>query len=131
MPHQAQKEPPTRSAVAPTQRKWGCYVFMILRPTLRFLTRPRPPVEFAARRLAALIRPPLLFFTVITPSLVLLDHPEIRGRRDITSNLRASLLANSHSRAGLPSNLTTGWRRRVRASGTSLATSERAPQPGR
>jgi hypothetical protein len=29
--------------------------------------RPRPPGVFAARRLAADIRPPLLFFMVITP----------------------------------------------------------------
>jgi hypothetical protein len=68
--------------------------------------RPRPPTDFAARRLAAVIRPPLLFFTVITPSLVLtigkepinrdvakrflkafrqwlLDHPEFGGRRTL------------------------------------------------
>src|ERR1041384_8036732 len=38
---------------------------MILRPTLRFLTRPRPPADFAARRLAAVIRPPLLFFAMV------------------------------------------------------------------
>ena len=47
----------------------GAYVFMILRPALRLLTRPRPPADLAARFLAAVIRPPLLFFMVVTPSL--------------------------------------------------------------
>src|SRR5690242_7791697 len=43
---------------------------MIFRPTLRFLTRPRPPADFAARRLAAVILPPLLFFAIVeSPSL--------------------------------------------------------------
>jgi hypothetical protein len=37
---------------------------MILRPTARFLTRPFPPARFAARFLAAVIRPPLLFFAI-------------------------------------------------------------------
>lgn len=40
------------------------YDFMILRPTLRFLMRPRPPADFAARRLAAVILPPLLFLAM-------------------------------------------------------------------
>jgi hypothetical protein len=39
-------------------------VFMILRPAGRFLTRPLPPADFAARFLAAVIRPPLLFFAM-------------------------------------------------------------------
>src|SRR4029077_716775 len=44
---------------------------MIFRPTLRFLTRPRPPTDFAARRLAAAILPPLLFFAIVeSPSLL-------------------------------------------------------------
>jgi len=43
-------------------------VFMILRPALRFLTGPRPPADFAARRLAAVILPPLLFFAILTIS---------------------------------------------------------------
>jgi hypothetical protein len=48
---------------------------MIFLPALRFLTRPRPPAALAARFFAAVIRPPLLFFTVITPSLVLQTGP--------------------------------------------------------
>jgi len=52
-------------------RERGPQVFMIFLPALRFLTGPRPPGDLAARFLAAVIRPPLLFFTVITPSLVL------------------------------------------------------------
>jgi hypothetical protein len=44
---------------------------MILLPALRFLMSPIPPADLAARFFAAVIRPPLLFFTVITPSLVL------------------------------------------------------------
>jgi hypothetical protein len=38
---------------------------MIFLPTLRFLTRPRPPGDFAARRFAAVILPPLLFFAMV------------------------------------------------------------------
>jgi hypothetical protein len=38
---------------------------MILRPALRFLTGPRPPGDLAARRLAAVILPPLLFFAIV------------------------------------------------------------------
>ena len=40
-------------------------VDMIFRPALRFLTGPFPPVFFAARFLAAVIRPPLLFFAIL------------------------------------------------------------------
>jgi hypothetical protein len=43
------------------------YVPMILRPAGRFFTRPLPPADFAARPLAAVIRPPLLFFAIIFP----------------------------------------------------------------
>ena len=38
------------------------YVFMIFRPALRLLTGPLPPLRLAARALAAVILPPLLFF---------------------------------------------------------------------
>ena len=38
---------------------------MILRPTLRFLTRPRPPGDLAARFLAAVILPPRLPFAML------------------------------------------------------------------
>jgi hypothetical protein len=41
------------------------YVLIILRPAGRFLTGPLPPFVFAARPLAAVIRPPLLFFAII------------------------------------------------------------------
>jgi len=37
---------------------------MILRPAGRFLTFPFPPGPLAARALAAVIRPPLLFFAM-------------------------------------------------------------------
>src|SRR5687768_10575600 len=40
----------------------GSYVFMMFLPALRSLTLPFPPGAFAARFLAAVIRPPLLFF---------------------------------------------------------------------
>src|SRR4029077_5630887 len=43
---------------------------MIFRPALRFLTRPRPPADFAARRLAAVILPPLLFFAIVKAPFV-------------------------------------------------------------
>jgi hypothetical protein len=43
------------------------YVLMILRPAGRFLTGPLPPAVFAARPLAAVIRPPLLFFAMVFP----------------------------------------------------------------
>ena len=42
----------------------GRYVFMIFRPARRFLTRPLPPRDLAARFLAAVILPPLLFFAI-------------------------------------------------------------------
>jgi hypothetical protein len=38
---------------------------MIFLPAVRFLTRPLPPGAFAARRLAAVILPPLDFFAII------------------------------------------------------------------
>jgi hypothetical protein len=41
---------------------------MILRPAFRSFTGPRPPGAFAARRLAAVILPPLLFFAMIAIS---------------------------------------------------------------
>ncbi len=44
-------------------------VSMILRPALRFLTRPFPLVVFAARFLAAVILPPRLFLAMMCPPL--------------------------------------------------------------
>jgi hypothetical protein len=38
---------------------------MIRRPAGRFLISPLPPADFAARPLAAVIRPPLLFFAIM------------------------------------------------------------------
>jgi hypothetical protein len=43
------------------------YVFMIFRPAFRLLTGPLPPLRLAARALAAVILPPLLFFIVSSP----------------------------------------------------------------
>jgi hypothetical protein len=43
------------------------YVFIILFPAGRFFTRPFPPFFLAARFLAAVILPPLLFFAMISP----------------------------------------------------------------
>jgi len=42
---------------------------MMLRPARRFLTRPRPPADLAARLLAAVILPPLLFFAILKSPL--------------------------------------------------------------
>ena len=42
---------------------------MIFFPAGRFLTLPRPPDDLAARLLAAVIRPPLLFFAIYILSL--------------------------------------------------------------
>jgi hypothetical protein len=42
---------------------------MMLRPARRFLTGPRPPVDLAARLLAAVILPPLLFFAILKSAL--------------------------------------------------------------
>src|ERR1700693_6399931 len=58
---------------------------MILRPAGRFLTIPFPPRPFAARRFAAVILPPLLFFAICHhhPSsvrLFLLKYPMLGGR---------------------------------------------------
>jgi hypothetical protein len=41
---------------------------MIFLPALRFLTGPFPPADFAARFLAAVILPPLLFFAIAVSS---------------------------------------------------------------
>jgi len=46
-------------------------VLMIFRPAGRFLTIPFPPRPFAARFLAAVILPPLLFFAIGNPFLLL------------------------------------------------------------
>ena len=46
---------------------------MIFRPTLRFLTDPLPPGFFAARFLAAVILPPLLFFAMVNCPPLLLE----------------------------------------------------------
>jgi hypothetical protein len=48
---------------------------MILRPALRFATRPFPPADFAARRLAAVILPPLLFFAMCEISFLVIQVP--------------------------------------------------------
>ena len=40
-------------------------VFMMFRPAGRFLMRPLPPFDFAARFFAAVIRPPLLIFAMV------------------------------------------------------------------
>lgn len=76
---------------------WRCgpQVFMILLPALRFLMRPRPPGDLAARRLAAVIRPPLLFFIVATPFC----RPQA-GHAIRVAGARARLFANSHRRSG-------------------------------
>ena len=42
---------------------------MMFRPARRFLTRPRPPADLAARFLAAVILPPLLFFAILKSPL--------------------------------------------------------------
>ena len=42
-------------------------VLMIFRPAGRFLTIPFPPDPFAARRFAAVILPPRLFFAIMNP----------------------------------------------------------------
>jgi hypothetical protein len=44
---------------------------MIFRPAGRFLTIPFPPRPFAARLFAAVILPPLLFFAIVNPFLLL------------------------------------------------------------
>jgi hypothetical protein len=49
-------------------------VDMILLPALRLATRPFPPGFFAARFLAAVILPPLLFFAILNTSSCLSLH---------------------------------------------------------
>jgi hypothetical protein len=44
---------------------------MMFRPALRFLTFPFPPDVFAARRFAAVILPPRLFFAIFLTSFIL------------------------------------------------------------
>src|SRR4029077_11319522 len=53
----------------------------MFRPAARFLTGPRPPDFFAARFLAAVILPPLLFFAILNELLDQQndqDHPNNR-----------------------------------------------------
>ena len=42
---------------------------MMFRPARRFFTGPRPPADLAARLLAAVILPPLLFFAILKSPL--------------------------------------------------------------
>jgi hypothetical protein len=49
----------------------GSHVFIIFRPVLRFLTRPVPLADFAARFLAAVVLPPLLFLAIVSRSFSL------------------------------------------------------------
>ncbi len=48
------------------------YVAMMRCPVGRFLTNPRPPGALEARRFAAVIRPPRLFFAIVPHPLPLL-----------------------------------------------------------
>jgi hypothetical protein len=60
---------------------------MMFRPAFRFLTGPRPPGLLAARLFAAVIRPPLLFFAMVSfLSLVRSPHPSPGG---LTASLGA------------------------------------------
>jgi hypothetical protein len=62
---------------------------MILRPALRFATRPFPPADFAARRLAAVILPPLLFFAICEISfLVIQVHFYLKADSSFIENAR-------------------------------------------
>jgi hypothetical protein len=70
-------------------------VDMILRPALRFLTGPFPPGYFAARFLAAVIRPPLLFFAILNRLLFLLPgvaDPDFLNSNPVDDSCRAENL---------------------------------------
>ena len=56
-------------ALIPNPAAQPSQVDMILRPALRLATGPIPPGFFAARFLAAVILPPLLFFAILYTSL--------------------------------------------------------------
>src|SRR5581483_8500171 len=64
-----------RLATAPAiQRdRTGDQVFMMCRPAARLAMRPLPPRALAARFLAAVMRPPLLFFAIIRSSVAAID----------------------------------------------------------
>jgi hypothetical protein len=47
-----------------TGRQRNAQVFMMFLPAFRVLTFPLPPGAFAARFLAAVMRPPLLFLAI-------------------------------------------------------------------
>jgi hypothetical protein len=55
------------------------HVFIIFRPVLRFLTRPVPLADFAARFLAAVVLPPLLFLAIVSRSFSLFYVFRLRG----------------------------------------------------
>ena len=59
------------------QCRSGPQVFMIFRPALRFATRPFPPADFDARRLAAVMRPPLLFFAMCEISFLVFRYSSL------------------------------------------------------
>lgn len=61
----ASRPPPKRAQRADRLTCARAQVLMILRPAGRFLTLPLPPLLFAARVFAAVIRPPLLFFAMV------------------------------------------------------------------
>ena len=75
---------------------------MILRPALRFLTGPFPPGVSAARALAAVILPPLLFFAISEFTSLIPFFPlatAIHTVRNVHSDLISSQLARRANRA--------------------------------
>jgi hypothetical protein len=63
-----QSSPGTRAIPRFPSPAVSSHVFMMFRPVLRPLTRPRPPGDFAARLFAAVIRLPLLFCAMFLSS---------------------------------------------------------------
>jgi hypothetical protein len=65
----------------------------MFRPARRFLTGPRPPADLAARFLAAVILPPLLFFAILKSPLESLFQvlPLLIGRFSFRLTLRAEV----------------------------------------
>src|SRR6267378_7261359 len=74
----------------------------MFRPAARFLTRPRPPDRLAARFLAAVILPPLLFFAIVISLITVVNvknnahDTSVRVLASTTGNPGAADDSNQH-----------------------------------
>jgi len=87
----------------------GFYVLMIFRPAGRSLTIPFPPGLLEARFLAAVIRPPLLFFAILLLSFGCVFVAENIGLVASAAALIA-VIATVATTSPVPATLSRRWR---------------------